>query len=539
MELKQYLSVIAKWWWLLVASVLVATLASYLALSNAPRIYEATTTIRVGQALEKANPTYQDFSISQELAQTYMNMVTRTPVLDGAAKSLGLAFVPDSKDVSARLIAGTQFLEISVRDTDPERARALANAIAQQLILQTPNEVAKDQARQVFVQEQLEWLQGSIQATVEELRIEQEALDAADSARAIEEHQSNIQMLEEKLAEDQATYASLLQSVEGRTNYITVFEEASAPARPISPREIETLLLAAAIGLILALAGAFLIEFTDNTVKSTQDLRETSGLPVLGTIARVPANLSESQLIVQERPRSSIAEAYRVMRTNILLSSADDPIRTLMVSSPGQLEGKSTVTANLAAVVAQSGQKVVLIDVDLRRSTQHRILEVPNEKGVTSVFIQDEPSLSAYLQETKVEGLSVLTSGPLPPNPSELLGSQKMEHLIKRAREQTDLVLFDTPPVLPITDAAVLASKVDAVLLVADSGRTRRPAIQQAVESLQQVEANIIGTILNRAHPGQSYGYGSYFDAEAHPSDQKLRRRWYRRVPVLGRLLAR
>jgi non-specific protein-tyrosine kinase len=539
MELKWYFSVVRKWWWLLVASVLVATVSSYIAVSKAPRIYEATTTIRVGQAIEKANPTYQDFSISQQLAQTYMDMVSRLPVLEGAADALGLAYLPDTKDISARLVPGTQFLEISVRDTNPERARALADSIAQQLILQTPNEIAKDQARQDFVQEQLERLEESIQATVEELRTEQEKLAAATSARAIEQYQNNVDALEGKLADDQSTYASLLQTVEGRTNYISVFEKATTPTSPISPREVEALLLAGAIGLLLALGGAFLIEFTDNTVKTAEDLRESAGRPVLGTIARMRGSNPESKLIAHEQPRSPIAEAYRGLRTNILLSSGDHPIRTLLVTSPSQFEGKTTTVTNLGVVVAQSGQKVLLVDADLRRATLHKVLQVPNEKGVTTAFTQDESLLNGCLQQTEIENLRAWTSGPLPPNPSELLGSQKMKRFIEQLKDQVDLIVFDTPPALQVTDAVVLAKQVDGVLIVTESGRTQRPVVQRTVETLQQVGANVVGTVLNCASRGHLGAYGHYYASDITYGQKPEKTRWFKKVPLLRRLFPR
>ncbi|MGD2206541.1 MAG: polysaccharide biosynthesis tyrosine autokinase [Anaerolineae bacterium] len=498
MELKQYFTVVKKWWWLIAASMLVSTASGYYAVSRTPRIFEATTTARVGQAIELPNPTYQDFSISHQLAQTYMNMVSRRPVLAGAADALGLSFVPRAEDISARLVPGTQFLEISARDTDPERARAIANAIAQQLILQTPNEIAADQARQTFVQTQLANLEDSIQETEEEIQSEQEKLDTANSARAIQQYQDNLAALQAKLASYQATYASLLDSVQGRANYISIFEEATTPSEPISPRVMQTVLMAAAIGLVLALGGAFLIEFLDDTVKTVDDLTRLTELPLLGSIARMNVQDQNHVLMPVQKPQSLIAEAYRTLRTNIQVSSVDNPLRTLVVTSPGPFDGKSTTTANLGVVMAQAGKSVILVDADLRRSVLHRIFHLPNEGGLTRVLVEDEPTLDGWLQETEIDNLRVLTSGPLPPNPSELLGSQKMRSLIEQLTNEADVVIFDTPPVLPVTDASVLAIQANGVLLVTDAGKTRRGAVRQAVESLKQVGANILGTVLNR-----------------------------------------
>ena len=276
MELKRYFSAIKQWWWLLVAATLVATISGYIAVSRMPRIYQATTSLMVGQSLREANPTNQDLYISGQLAQTYREIVTRQPILRGAAESLGLPYVPRDEDVSAWLVPGTQLLGIAVRDTDPERARALADAIAQQLIQQTPNEIEEDQARQSFVRTQLLSLEENIEITEEEILTEQARLDAATSARAIQQYQTNIAALQEKLSSYQATYASLMQSVEGRTNYIAVFEPAAASATPVSPRVMETVLLAAASGFLLAVGGIILIEFLDDAVTSADEAKPTA-----------------------------------------------------------------------------------------------------------------------------------------------------------------------------------------------------------------------------------------------------------------------
>jgi capsular exopolysaccharide synthesis family protein len=162
----------------------------------------------------------------------------------------------------------------------------------------------------------------------------------------------------------------------------------------------------------------------------------------------------------------------------------------------------------------------LLVDADLRRAKLHKALQVRNEKGVTSAFIQDESQLNGYLQETEIENLRVLTSGPLPPNPSELLGSQKMKRFIELLENEVDLIVFDTPPVVPVTDAVVLAKQVDGVLVVVEAGRTQRPTLQHTVESLQQVGANVVGTVLNRASRGPLGGYGDYY-ASDRPSDHQ------------------
>ena len=512
MELKQYFLAIKKWWWLVVASTLVATVSGYIGVSRMPRIYQATTTVIVGQSLQSANPNSQDLYISQQLAQTYREMVMRQPILDGAARALGLPYAPRSEDVSAWLVPGTQLMGIAVRDTDPERARALADAIVQQLILATPNEVEEDQARQAFVRSQLANLEQSIQATEEEILAEQAKLGEASSARAIQQHQANLAALQEKLASYQAAYSSLLGSVEGRTNYVSIFEPASTPARPISPNVMQTVAMAAAIGMALAIGGALLIEFLDDTVKTGEDLHAVGNLPMLGTILHFP-NVKEPdpdhRLIMVREPRSPFAESYRALRTNIRISSVDEPIRTLIVTSPGEREGKSTTTANLGIVEAQAGRSVILVDADLRRSALHKIFSLAGKEGLTNILVEDEVSVDGRLQETGVDNLRVLTSGPLPPDPANLLGSQKMHHIIERLGHEADLIIFDTPPMV-VSDAAVLALEADAVLLVVDAGRTRRGTVRRSMEDLQRVGAHVLGAVLNRVPAKRGKGYHYY-----------------------------
>jgi capsular exopolysaccharide synthesis family protein len=211
-------------------------------------------------------------------------------------------------------------------------------------------------------------------------------------------------------------------------------------------------------------------------------------------------------LITLRDPGSAAAEAYRTLRTNIQFSSLDKPIHTLLVTSTAPDEGKSTTLANLAVTMAQAEQHVLIVDCDLRRPSLHQIFGVANERGLTSAILEqgDGPLPT---QPTAVPGLSLLPSGPLPPRPADLLGSRRMEALIARMRAEADIVLFDTPPVVAVTDAAVLATRMDGVLLVLQAGRTRRDRAREARQKLEKVKANIIGVVLNNAKLEAGYGY--------------------------------
>jgi non-specific protein-tyrosine kinase len=216
----------------------------------------------------------------------------------------------------------------------------------------------------------------------------------------------------------------------------------------------------------------------------------------------------QTDLITISEPRSPISEAYRNLRTNLDFSSLDQALKTLVVTSAGVGEGKSTTLANLAVVSAQAGRKVILVGADLRRPRLFQIMGLNNEVGLTTMMMDDATLTAPPLQETGIKGLSVLTSGPLPPNPAELMGSRRMEEVIAVLAEQADQVFFDTPPVVAVTDAAVLATKVDGVLLVISAGTTRREHARTAVQRLEQINARLVGTVLTNVQMGASFqGY--------------------------------
>ncbi|MDF1512712.1 MAG: polysaccharide biosynthesis tyrosine autokinase [Anaerolineae bacterium] len=533
MEIKEYLATLRKWWWLLLVCVLVSSGFSYAGTLQMPRIYQATTTIMIGQALQKSNPSNADLYISQQLAQTYADMVKRRPVLAGAAEALGLNFVPASESITTRQVPGTQLLEISVQDTNALRAQALADEIAHQLIIQSPAG-GDTQKRQDFIEEQLSDLESKIQLTDERIEEEEAKLDASNSARAIQQYQTNISALEQKRATYQSTYASLLQSTSGGTNYITIIEPAKTPTTPISPNVAETVLLSAAIGLGLAVGGAVLVEFLDDSIKSPEEAEKLNEVPLLGAIAKIEGDEYPDKLITAIHPLSPITEAYRVLRTNIQFASVDKPVRSLMLTSPGPIEGKSTNLANLGVVFAQTGRKVVIADTDLRRPVQHKIFGLSNAQGFCDLVLDPDLGIMECLQPTSIENLSLLASGSCPPNPTELLASARAGEVIESLHQNVDMVLFDSPPTLVVADAAVLGSRVDCVLLVNDLGNTRRTMSRRASEELKNARVNLLGFILNRMtarHGSYYYQYYYYRDGE------RVKKRHSRKKGLLNRLV--
>jgi non-specific protein-tyrosine kinase len=343
-------------------------------------------------------------------------------------------------------------------------------------------------------------------------------------------------------------------------------------------------LTAAAIGLVLAVGGAFLIEYLDDTIKNPEDVTRTTNLPTLGAVPIIEGDDYSKKLIAVNDPLSPIVESFRILRTNLQFSTVDHQVQTMLVTSPGPSEGKSISLANLAVVLAQSGLSVIVVDTDLRRPTIHKIFDLPNRHGLTDALLHIKntsdkmqpdrvtatPSLASfsgnpalnntispiqpasdqsemqpaivvasqevtdYIQDTSVENLRVLTTGSLPPNPAELLGSERLGFLIETLKKHADMLLFDSPPNLVVADAAILSARMDGVIIVHDVGRTRTSEARRAVEELRRGQARLLGVILNRiprTRGGYNYYYYYYYyyyqDGERH---QRPSRDWLSRT---------
>jgi non-specific protein-tyrosine kinase len=533
MELGDYVRVLWRWAWLIVLGVAVAGVSTYLAVRDQPAMYEARARLMVGQVLQDQQPNQADFWLAQNLAQSYSEIANGRMIREAAREALGLQWLPG---YSVAQVPNTQLLDISVTDTDPQRAAAVANEAANQLILNSPTNPGPEEAqRREFVRRQLDDLEVDIDATKAEIERLQGELGQMFSAREIADTQNQIAALQQKLNSLQINYGQLLTVIgQGAVNTLSIVEPAVVPDGPLPSSKMRTVMLAAAVGLVLALGTAFLLEYLDDTIKTPSDVEKAMHLTTLAGVSRIPGDRYREKLITVKHPRSPISEAYRVLRTNLQFSSLDHPVRTLVVTSPNPVEGKSTTVANLGVVLAQDGKRVILVDADLRRPVQHRVFQVENDRGLTDVLLDGDAPLEGHLKPTGIENLRLLNTGPLPPNPSELLGSQRMVKLIARLKEEADVILFDTPPSLAVTDASVLAAQTDGVVLVTDVGRTRRNLAKESVERFQQVGVNLFGVVLNRLKPGRG-GHYYYYYHYYHGDGNKHRRGLARCLPRLRR----
>lgn len=539
MELRQYLIPLYRWWWLLLLATVLGAIVSFLAARQQPPIYQSHATILIGNVFNNPYPNGSEFWLGQQLAQTYADIAKRQPVRDRTMAALGIGWLPD---YTVTVPSNTLLIEINVRDTDPARAQAVAQELANQLVLSSPTAPrSEDQERQAFLKEQLQNLEKQINDTQLELQSRQSELGGLTSARQIADTTSQIGGLHNKMNTLQTNYAALLvSSQQGAINSLSVIESASAAVQT-GPDIARTVIAATAVSLVLAIGGAYLLDYLDDTIKTPEEIAHLVDIPLLANVVSLSRDQEPARgLVVSTHPRSAIAESFRALRTGIQFSTMDRPGRLLLVTSPSPGEGKSTLAANLALVLAQASQRVLLIDADLRRPVQHSLFQMSNLNGLTSLLLavgdgvsreQFEASLDEVVLHTPY-GIDLLTSGPIPPNPSELLGSERLKHVLDAILESYDYVVLDSAPLLPVTDTVVLSTRVQGVLVVLQAGRTRRVQLKRAVHALADVKAHVVGLVLNRVETkGDSLYYYYYYERRvagengASPNGHGRRRR--------------
>jgi succinoglycan biosynthesis transport protein ExoP len=427
-----------------------------------------------------------------------------------ADAGLGLTTDEFRRRVVAAAPRDSTLVTVTVQDGDPARAARLANAIGDQLIAASDSVYGKNSQVQDFVAGQV----SAAQLQITETQAEIDRLAALPARSAAQEQQ--LGALRDRVAALRGSYAALLSLPGSAANAVTVVDPATPPEGPASPRVLLNTLLAALVGLLLALGIAFTMEYLDDTVKSSEDVEAATGLATLGTVIKMKGDKGRSEiysLATLLYPRGPAAEAYRTMRTNLEFAAVDEPIRALLVTSSLPGEGKTTTASNLAVAFAQAGRRVILVDADLRKPGVHRLFDLPNAAGLTSLLRTDEVAIDDVAQATEADLLRVVTTGPLPPNPAELLGSVRMRTILERLVAATDLVIIDSPPLQAVTDAAIISAITSGTLLVIDAGRTRRAAAAHGREALAKADARVLGVALNRisTRSGSEYGYYAYY----------------------------
>ena len=507
MDLRRIASMIRLWLPVLVGGVVLGGAGGYIAAGFQTRTYEAAATLAVGQALSGVNPDYNQLLVSQRLTSTYATIATTDPVLDRVVRRLGLS---ESTTQLARRISTTAggdsaLLTVTAQDRTPEGAAALANAVAAELIAGSPAVQGQQTEILKSIDEDVAAIRSEIRTTVGQI----EALTTIRNPTV--QQTADIQRLQDRVATLRSAYATLLTfSTTNASNLLTVIEPAKAPESPVAPRPLLNAVLAAFAALALVAAIALTVEYLDDTIRGSDDAEDVAGLPTLATVMRMSPRLmrhATDALATLVHPRSPAAEAYRTLRTNVEFASIDRTVKTLVVTSAVPGEGKTVTAANLAVAFAQAGRRVLLIDADLRRPGVHELFALPSDPGLTSMIRSDDPLAAGVIHGGDPPGLDVLTAGPVPPNPAELLGTQRLKTLIAALGERYDMLIFDSAPVDLYTDSAVLASFLDAAILVVAAGRSRRAPVRRAREALARVDSNVLGIVLNgvRTKPYPDY----------------------------------
>jgi len=578
MEFFRYVNVLRKHLrWIVLLTVIGGGAACGFSLRQ-HKVYKATATLLVNVASPTSLIPYLATSLSnnngtpplEQLANTY-SVFLQSRSFDGQiVKALGLKTTPDefAKHVSSALVPDTNYFTIGVTWGDPRQAAAIANSIARTFVQENTAAQAatggNDAATQIsqslaYFRRKIQTLQRSYDQLTSNARANQARVDAVSN--------------DLNTAED--TYYRLLGTAGATasgaaTNAATLSDPATAPTIPISPKVTLNTLAGIVAGLVLGLLLAFVLDYLDYSLRTPEDMEALVGQTPLGIVATFgpaqgarrglpfsrkgghsattkktaaaragngasngngnghgaathpfdPAlatlSVVNPKLITIAQPRASVSEAFRTLRTSLEFSSLDKPLKSLVVTSSLPSEGKSTVSANLAVAIAQTGKRVILVDADLRRPTVHKLFDVKPATGLTTILLNRENrerAIADALQPTMVPTLQVIASGPQPPNPAELLSSESMIALVRDLEGKADLVIFDTPPMGPLTDAVVLSTRVSGTLLVARAGSTRRTVISNSLAMLQKVGGNVVGTVLNMVDLKgiSNYSYYSYY----------------------------
>ncbi|OBB57169.1 protein tyrosine kinase [Mycobacterium sp. 852013-51886_SCH5428379] len=375
------------------------------------------------------------------------------------------------------------------------------------------------------------------QRTIDKLDLDEDSTTLRENVKATVKPDTvliNVEVLDESpirardianaLSDEFVTMVRELETPEDGTppeSRVVVEQRASIPDTPVVPKTARNIAVALGLGVILGMGLAILRDRLDNTVKDRKTLESITGAGVIGNIP-LDKERRKHAAISFEVDNSPIAEAFRKVRTNLQFVAVDNPPRVIVVTSSVPSEGKSTTAINIALALAESDNKVVIVDGDMRRPTLHKHLGAVGPVGFSTV-LSGGATLSEALQQTRFPGLKVLTSGAIPPNPSELLGSQSARKLLNELRGEFDYVVVDSTPLLAVTDAAILAAGADGVLVMACYGRTKRDQISHAVQSLESVAAPILGAVLTmtpaRSNAAYGYGYGYYGDRSEQGQD--------------------
>jgi succinoglycan biosynthesis transport protein ExoP len=530
LELKDYIAIVRRRKWYIVLPVTAIVVATIIASVLTTPVYQASTDVMVS-----VNPqlTVADIQVpavdTQRELQTQIQVILSRAVAEETAKRLGIVGGAEAIQprIQAQTVGQTNIIRISAKHPSAAMARDIANNVAATYIDLRRKAALDNYARQAAeIQQKLDEATAELKKAEDELNAAiartrgEKTVDAGEQAAV-----AALASRRDRAATVQSFWKTALDKLQIQSGLQTSSAEIVSPAvlpqSPVEPRLGRQMAFALAISLIIGTAVAFVVDYLDDSIRSKDEAARAFGAPVIGMIPRDQTwtDRSEALLVSLKDPASTIAEAYRSVRTNLQFALLDSATRIVVITSPGKGEGKSSLTANLAVVLAQAGKSVIVIDADLRRPRIHRFFHLPNNQGLTTAILAERP-LADLLQRPRLAGcppnLLVLTSGPIPPNPADLLGSQRMADIIESLAKLADFVLIDTPPVLALSDAAILAPKANGLIMVARAPRSKRRTARFSKERIDTAGGTVLGIVLNDVTPafaeaGYYYYYNYYY----------------------------
>lgn len=537
MTLPELLKALRQWWWILVICPIIAGATAYFVSTLMTPMYEAESTVIVEHQLAGGSLDFQSIQAAESRTQTFSQLISTRSVIDPVIEELDLdVSVDDVRDnLSVSHASGTQLISIAYQDADPDHASEVANALVEQF-----SEYVRE------IQAPLVGVSGSdLDSAIDDLDSQIAAVEEsiaelnADGEPASDDESVRLGALQSTLGQLQQTRDALEAAGEAVSSFDTsvgsqvyVAEPATAPSDPVSPRIMLNVALAVVLGLLLGGGLTVVAAWLDDNIKTEQDIRDLFERPVIGT---VPLEKLPDQMESVHTGRSITGEIFRGLRTNLQFTMIDRNVRSMVVTSIHPGEGKTTVAANLAIVLAQGGQRVILVDADMRRPRVHTLFHrVRNDRGLSNLLLQSPAVVENVIQSTTFSNLKILATGPLPPNPPDLLGSSRMKSIVSALEDTADIVIFDSPP-LVISESLLLSSLSDGILFVVRGGEHRTAEMVQAYESAIQTGAPVLGFVLNGVSTDSKAAtrvYQQYYpltgdDSESPP---KAKRSWMKRM---------